>query len=83
MHYQRGLVQVALRRYQEARSDFDQAIALGYNRSWVYLERGLVLQNLGETEAACADFRESDFKGDPRAADKIKAFCKTGIFRNR
>ncbi|GAB4395548.1 MAG: hypothetical protein OHK0053_04380 [Microscillaceae bacterium] len=83
LHFQCGLADAALRRYPEARRHFDQAITLGYSRSWVYLERGLVLQTLGETEAACADFRESAQKGDARAADKIKAFCKTGIFRNR
>ena len=55
----RGLAQLRLMRYEEARSDFDEAIELRPDLAEGYLQRALVLEAIGEKDAALSDVNDA------------------------
>ncbi len=81
--YLRALCLANLRKFTQALLDMDEAILLGYQTSWVYYERGNLQYELNNQTQACLDWQESKNRGDKRAEDKLKIYCKTGIFKKR
>jgi tetratricopeptide (TPR) repeat protein len=79
--YLKGLCHINLRRFKESLADLDEAILLGYRTSWIYYERGNVQYELKNESQACLDWQESEDRGDKRASDKLKIYCKRGLFR--
>ncbi len=81
-YYLRGTCRAGLRQFDRALLDFDQAIFSGYQTSWIYYERGNVQFELRNESLACLDWKESESRGDQRATDKLKIYCKSGgLFR--
>lgn len=82
-HYKRGWAYTQIRKWEEALSDFNRAIDLGYKTSWIYFQRGLTKEQLKDSEGACQDWTESSKKGNTEASKKVKAKCKSGLFNLR
>ncbi|MCU0444587.1 MAG: tetratricopeptide repeat protein [Microscillaceae bacterium] len=60
---------------KQALNDYDQAIALGYADKLVYLNRGWAKYNLGQTAAACLDWRMAEQLGYPNLQETIQKYC--------
>ncbi|MDX2301509.1 MAG: tetratricopeptide repeat protein [Microscillaceae bacterium] len=78
-YYLRGLAQSRSNNTEEALDDYNQAVDLGYQFSWVYYERGLAYNMLANKEAACQDWGISAEKGHEQALEMLREHCKTGF----
>ncbi len=79
-YYLKAFAHAKLNNNLEALEDFNRAINLGYRFSWVYHERALIKNAMGDVSSACEDWEVSDRKGYPASAEMLKKYCKTGLF---
>ena len=65
-----------LKRYAEAKQDFDTAIQLDANNNLAYTNRGVAQFNLGNKTQACQDWNTAYSKGYADAASYLEKYCK-------
>lgn len=80
-HYGTALCLAALQDYRRALQEIDKAIALGYQSSWVYYEKGIIYDMLGEKTEACENWRKSLELGSLAAYEILKERGCKGRFR--
>ncbi len=73
---ERGYCFAKLKRYQEALSDLEKAIDLGFKDPLVFLNRGWAKYNLGDKQGACADWQQAEQQGYSKAGETIAAYCQ-------
>jgi TonB family protein len=73
---QDGLKSFSRKRYAEALATFDQALALDPANVSIRLNRAATNYQLGQLDAACAEWRYLAANGDKQAARYVKRYCK-------
>lgn len=77
--YQRGWLYVQMQNFQKALDDFDSAIVLGYDNSWIYYEKGNIHHLLADKKAACEAWTLSLERGSKKAEEMLIKYCNYKI----
>ncbi len=73
--YNKALVLLFLKRFQEALPVFDAAIKADSGNPSAWEGRGVARQYTGDVTGACADWKQASLLGSGRAAEYLKKYC--------
>lgn len=72
----RGIMKMQQNDCKMAMSDFDKAIEIKPEFADVYFYRGLCKLQLGSKVSGCDDLNKASIKGNTKAREKLKQYCK-------
>src|SRR5437588_10785275 len=75
----RGLALGGLGNYEMALAEFESAIKLCPNNAWVYYNRGLTFERMGESNKALADFKVALVKNDPIFTNNKRKYAESKL----
>lgn len=76
VYFNRGNCWLNLKKYTEAKEDFDAAIEIGYQVAMVYHNRATTLVRLNKRKDACADYKKAIQLGSKISQRQFNKYCR-------
>ncbi|MBX2841616.1 MAG: tetratricopeptide repeat protein [Flammeovirgaceae bacterium] len=77
-YFNRGNTYIKTRKYNQAKKDFDQVIALDPYHYGAFTNRGMAKYNLKDKAGACSDWGKAYEYGNSKTITYLKKYCKEG-----